>query len=119
MQFMMRLDILQVKKSGITYSISHNFARIKIDSYNSLPIEKTLIFYNVMILIKSVVNKSKNNYYYNMLLEKSMTINPIHSFFKRNICKCYIMIELTFLNKLILIKQVNQKIVIFVTIGSF
>ena len=68
------------KKNGITYSISHNFARIKIDSYNSLPIEKTLIFYNVMILIKSVVNKSKNNYYYNMLLEKSMTINPIHSF---------------------------------------
>ena len=80
MQFMMRLDILQLKKSGITYSISHNFARIKIDSYNSLPIEKTLIFYNVMILIKSVVNKSKNNYYYNILLEKSMTINPIHSF---------------------------------------
>ena len=107
------------KRNGITYSISHNFARIKIDSYNSLPIEKTLIFYNVMILIKSVVNKSKNNYYYNMLLEKSMTINPIHSFLKKNICKCYIMIELTFLNKLILIKQVNQKIVIFVTIGSF
>ena len=80
MQLMMRLDILQVKKSGITYSISHNFARIKIDSYNFLPIGKTLIFYNVMILIKSVVNKSKNNYYYNILLEKSMTINPIHSF---------------------------------------
>ena len=71
---------LTSEKSGITYSISQNFARIKIDSYNFLPIGKTLIFYNVMILIKSVVNKSKNNYYYNILLEKSMTINPIHSF---------------------------------------
>ena len=28
------------EKSGITYSINYNFARIRIDSYNSLPIEK-------------------------------------------------------------------------------
>ena len=27
-------------KSGITDSINHNLARIRIDSYNSLPIEK-------------------------------------------------------------------------------
>ena len=34
------------QKSGITDSINHNFARIIIDSYNSLPIEKILTFHN-------------------------------------------------------------------------
>ena len=33
--------------------------------------------------------------------------------------KCYIIIELTFLEELILIKQVHQKNVIFVAIGIF
>ena len=37
-----------------------------VDSYNSLPIKKILTFHNVMILIKSVVNKNKNKYYYNI-----------------------------------------------------
>ena len=32
-------------------------------------------------------------------------------------CKCYIMIELTFLKELMLTKQVHQKCVIFVTFG--
>ena len=58
MQFMIGLDISLVKKEGIRYSINHNFARIRIDSYNSLAIEKTLTFH-IVILIKSVV--SKNN----------------------------------------------------------
>ena len=58
------------KKSGIGDSINHNFARIRIDSYNSLPLEKTLTFYNIIILIKSVVNENKNNYYYKEFLEK-------------------------------------------------
>ena len=56
----------------ITDSINQNFARIRIDSYNSLPIEKILTFDNVIILIKSVVNKNKNNYYYNIFLEKGL-----------------------------------------------
>ena len=43
---------------------------MRIDSYNSLPTEKALTFDNVIILIKSVVNKSKNEYYYNIYLEK-------------------------------------------------
>ena len=42
----------------------------KVDSYNSLPLEKTLTSYNIIILIESVFNKDKNNYYYNILLEK-------------------------------------------------
>ena len=43
---------------------------LKIDSYDSLPLEKTLTSYNVIILIKSVFNKDKNNYYYNLFLGK-------------------------------------------------
>ena len=40
------------------------------DSYSSLPIEEILTFHNVIILIESVVNKNKNNYYYDIFLEK-------------------------------------------------
>ena len=57
-------------KSGITDSINLNFGKIRIDSYNSLPIEKILTFHIVIILIKSVINKNKNNYYYNIFLEE-------------------------------------------------
>ena len=37
------------KKSGITYIISHNYATIKVDSYNSLPLEKTMAFLKKLI----------------------------------------------------------------------
>ena len=50
-------------KSGITYVISQNDAKIKTDSYDSLPLEKAMIFYNVLMLIKSVFNKVKDNYH--------------------------------------------------------
>ena len=40
--------------------MNHNFGRIRIDKYNSLLIEKILIFHNVVILTKSIVNKNKN-----------------------------------------------------------
>ena len=59
-----------MKKSGITGSVIHHFARIRINLYDSLPIEKIMTFHNVIILIKSVVNKNKNNCYYNILLEE-------------------------------------------------
>ena len=65
-----RINYLMSGKSGITYSINRNFARIRIDSYNSLPKEKTLTIHCVVILTKSVVNKNENNYYYNIVLEK-------------------------------------------------
>ena len=50
--------------------IDHNFGRIRIDSYNSLPLKKILTFRNVIILIKSVVNQNKNKYYRNIFLGK-------------------------------------------------
>ena len=50
---------------------SHYNAKIKVDSYDSLPIEKRLTLHNVIILIKSVLNKDKKNqYYYDIFLEK-------------------------------------------------
>ena len=41
------------------YVISHNYAKITVDSFDSLPQEKTLTLDNVIILIKSVYNKDK------------------------------------------------------------
>ena len=38
------------QKSGVTYVFSH-YARIKVNSYDSLPIEKMLILHNVIALI--------------------------------------------------------------------
>ena len=57
-----------MKKSHITDSINHNLAKIRIDSYDSLLIEKILTFQ----IIKSVVNKNKNEYCYNIFLEKGL-----------------------------------------------
>ena len=54
-------------KGGITYVISHIYAKIKVDSYNYLSLEKIL---TVIILIKSVFNKDENNYYYYIFLGK-------------------------------------------------
>ena len=45
-----------------TNSINHNFEKIRIDSFNSLPIEKIMAFPNVTILIKPDVNKNKNEF---------------------------------------------------------
>ena len=46
-------------KSGMTYIIFHNYAKIKVDSYDSLPLEKTMAIDDAIILIKSVYNKDK------------------------------------------------------------
>ena len=54
----------------MTYSSSHYFAKIKVDSYDSLPIEKRSTLHNVIIHIKSVLNKDKNYYFCKLFLEK-------------------------------------------------
>ena len=41
------------------------------NSFDSLPLEKTMTFCNVTILIKSFWDKDKNNYYYHIPLEKA------------------------------------------------
>ena len=52
-----RFRYLKSKKSGITYVISHSYSRKKVDSYDSLPLENTLTFHNVIMLINSVSDK--------------------------------------------------------------
>ena len=52
------------------YVFSHCYAKIKVDSYDSLPIKTTLDLRNVVIPIKSVVNKDKHHCYHNIFLEK-------------------------------------------------
>ena len=66
-----RIKYLISLKSSITYIFSHYLAKLKVDSYDSLPIEKTLTLHNV-ILIKSVLNKNNNFYYYKIFLERSL-----------------------------------------------
>ena len=56
-------------KSGITYMSSHYFAKTKINSYDSLLIEKTLTLHNIIILIKLALNKDQNHFYYETFLE--------------------------------------------------
>ena len=67
-----RIKSLISEKTGIIDSVNHNFRRIRIDSDNSLSIEKILTFHNVIILIKSVVDKNKNYYFYNTFSEKEL-----------------------------------------------
>ena len=57
-------------KNGNTYVISHGYAKIKIITCESLPLEKALTFHNAIIFIKSVFNEDRNYYYYNIFLEK-------------------------------------------------
>ena len=56
-------------KCCIIYIFSDYFAKTKVDSYDSLSIEKILILH-LIILIKSVLYEDKNHYYYKIFLEK-------------------------------------------------
>ena len=68
--FTTELDLIRVK-SDIKYVVSHSYAKIKVDSYDPLPLEKTMTFHNVTKVIKSLFNKNKNNFYYNIFLKKA------------------------------------------------
>ena len=61
--FTPELDILYVKKNGITYICSHYCGKVKIDSYENFSRGKRLNLYNVIINIKSVLNKDKDHNY--------------------------------------------------------
>ena len=63
-----RIRYLIFLKIGITYVFPHCYAKIKVDFFNSLSIEKTL--QNVIIHINSALNKDQNHYCYNAFLEK-------------------------------------------------
>ena len=44
---------------------------MKVDSSDFFIFEKTMTFHDVIMLIKSVFNTDKNNYYYNIFWEKA------------------------------------------------
>ena len=67
-------------KSNLTCIICHNYPKIKVDSYNSLHLVKAMTFHDVIIHIKSVFNKDKSNYYYNILFEKASYELPKNNF---------------------------------------
>ena len=67
--FTIGLDLMG-SKSNTTYVFSHNYAKIEVDSYDSLPLEKKLTFHVAIIYINSVSNKEQNHYCYNIFLEK-------------------------------------------------
>ena len=69
-KFFDKIKHLIRKKGGIIDSIYHNFGKIRIDSYNSFPIEKIMTFHNVIILIKSVVKNNKNEHYNNIFFKR-------------------------------------------------
>ena len=56
-----RIKYLISLKNDITYVFPHNYTNIRIDSYGSLPLEKTMTLHNVMILIKLAFNKYQNH----------------------------------------------------------
>ena len=58
--------------NSLKYVISHNNVNITVDTFKSLPLDKTNTFRKVMMLTKSVWNKDKNSYYYNTFLEKGL-----------------------------------------------
>ena len=59
-----RIKYLTGVKKGIKYVFCHNYAKVKVDSYDSLLLEKTMTFHDFIILIKLIFIKDKNNYYY-------------------------------------------------------
>ena len=65
-----RFGYLISLESSITYVFLTILRKLKLIAMILLPIEKILTLYNVIILIKSVLNKSKNHYYYKIFLEK-------------------------------------------------
>ena len=67
--FTIALDILSVKKVVLHIFLSDNYARIRIDSYDSLDLEKTLTFHNVTILI----NSFNFNLYYDYFVSFRLT----------------------------------------------
>ena len=58
-------------ESGITDIFCHYYEKIKVKSYDSLPIEKRSTLHNFIILIKSVLSKDKKHSYYNIFLGKN------------------------------------------------
>ena len=80
--------------------------KIKCNS-DDLPLNKTLEMCNMIVVVRAVFHE--NNKYY----PQAFLMNGYVSY------KRYILIELTFVKKIMLIRQMNKKSAIFFTIGIF
>ena len=58
-----RIRYLIRLKSNTSTNCSHN-TKIKINSNDGLPLEKTITTHNVAVLIQSAFNENYNHYYY-------------------------------------------------------
>ena len=81
--------------------------KIKCNSDDDLPLNKTLEMCNMIVVVRAVFHE--NNKYY----PQTFLMNVYISY------KRYILRELTFVRKIMLIKQMNKKSAIFYTIGIF
>ena len=81
--------------------------KIKCNSDDDLPLNKTLEMCNMIVVVRAVFHE--NNKYY----PQAFLMNGYVSY------KRYILIELTFVKKIMLIRQMNKKSAIFFTIGIF
>ena len=81
--------------------------KIKCNSDDDLPLNKTLEMCNMILVVRAVFHE--NNKYY----PQTFLMNVYISY------KRYILRELTFVRKIMLIKQMNKKSAIFFTIGIF
>ena len=64
-------------KSGMTYIFSHYFAELKVDSYDYLPKQIILTLHHVITLIRSVLCKDKNHYYYEKFFLKKKCLHQL------------------------------------------
>ena len=87
------------------------YMKIKFNSDDELPLNKTTETPSIIIVVTAVFHEN-DKYYTQVLLDECL-------YKLRIIQECYIMIELTFLKKLMLIKQANKKSAIFVINGIF
>ena len=67
-----RIGYLIRVKYCIAHVISHNYDKIEEHSSDSLPLEKVVNFLNFIILVKSVFDKDKDNYYCNYVFLKKL-----------------------------------------------
>ena len=81
--------------------------KIKCNSDDDLPLNKTPEMCNMIVVVRAVFHE--NNKYY----PQAFLMNGYVSY------KRYILIELTFVKKIMLIRQMNKKSAIFFTIGIF
>ena len=85
--------------------------RIKFNSDDELPLNKTIEIPSMTIVFGAIFHEN-NKYYSQVFLDERLYLLLI-------IYKGYILKELMFLKELMLIRQRNQKNVIFATAGIF